>query len=115
MGYSRAVRVGDTIEVSATAASAPDGTIVHRGDVYGQTVEALRIIGEALKELGASFENVTRTRVFILDPSRWEEVARAHGEVFGEIRPTTGVIGASGFIDPEILVEIEATALLEDD
>lgn len=113
MGYSRAVRVGNTIEVSATAASAPDGTILHRGNVYGQTKEALRIIGEALKELGASFEDVTRTRVFMVDASKWEEVARAHGDTFGETRPATGLFGVSGFIVPEILVEIEATAMVD--
>ncbi len=113
MGYSRAVRVGNLIEVSGTAAAAPDGTVLHPGDVEGQTREALRIIGEALGELGASFEDVVRTRVFLADPSRWEEAGRAHGEVFGEVRPATAFIGAAGFVDPGILVEVEATAVVE--
>lgn len=113
MGYSRAVRAGNTIEVSATAASSPEGTILHPGDVYRQTKEALRIIGEALEELGASLEDVIRTRVFMVDASRWREVARAHAEVFGEIRPATGLFGVSEFIVREILVEIEATAIVE--
>jgi enamine deaminase RidA (YjgF/YER057c/UK114 family) len=112
VGYSRAVRLGDTVEVSGTAAASPDGTIVAPGDVYGQTREALRIIGDALGELGASFEDVTRTRVFMTDVSRWEEAGRAHGEVFSEIRPATILAGVNGFIDPEILVEIEVTALV---
>lgn len=113
MGYSRAVRVGDVVEVSGTAASSPDGTILFPGDIYGQTKEALGIVGQALKELGASFEDVVRTRVFMLDASQWEEAARAHGEIFGQIRPATAVIGASGFALPGILVEVEATAVVE--
>ncbi len=112
VGYSRAIRVGRIIEVSGTAAAAPDGEILARGDVYGQTRECLRIIGEALQDLGGRFEDVTRTRVFLKDPSRWEEAGRAHGEVFGAILPATTFIGAAGFVDPEILVEIEASALL---
>jgi enamine deaminase RidA (YjgF/YER057c/UK114 family) len=112
VGYSRAVRLGDTVEVSGTAAASPDGTIVAPGDVYGQAREALRIIGDALGELGASFEDVTRTRVLMTDVSRWEEAGRAHGEVFSEIRPATILAGVTGFIDPEILIEIEVTALV---
>jgi enamine deaminase RidA (YjgF/YER057c/UK114 family) len=102
------------IEVSGTAAAAPDGEILARGDLYGQTRECLRIIGEALQELGAGFEDVTRTRVFLKDPLQWEEAGRAHGEVFEAIRPATAFIGAAGFVEPEILVEIEASALLEE-
>lgn len=113
VGYSRAVRVGDTIEVSGTAGADSEGAVVTPGDVYGQTREALRIIGTALDELGAGFEDVIRTRIFLKDPSRWEEAGRAHGEVFSSIRPATILAGVTGFVDPEILVEIEATALVD--
>lgn len=112
VGYSRAVRAGDLIEVSGTVAAAPDGTVLHPGDVNAQTREALLVIGQALAELGASFDDVVRTRVFMADPSRWEEAGRAHGEVFGEIRPATTFIGAGSFVDPGFLVEIEATAVV---
>ena len=113
VGYSRAVRVGNQIEVSGTAAAGPDGEVLCPGDLYGQTKEALRIIGDALGELGASFQDVVRTRVFLKDLERWEEAGRAHGEVFSEIRPACAFIGATGFLDPELLVEIEVTAILE--
>ena len=113
VGYSRAVRVGDHIEVSGTAAAGPDGEVLAPGDLYRQTKEALRIIGDALTELGASFEDVVRTRVFLTEISRWEEAGRAHGEVFSEIRPACAFIGATGFVDPDMLVEIEATAILQ--
>jgi enamine deaminase RidA (YjgF/YER057c/UK114 family) len=114
VGYSRAVRVGNTIEVSGTAAAGPDGTILCAGDVEGQAREALRIIGDALEEAGGSLADVVRTRVFLADASTWEEAGRAHGEVFGAIRPATTFVEVSGFIDPAILVEIEATAILSD-
>ena len=114
VGYSRAVRVGNQIEVSGTAAAGPDGAVLCPGDLYGQTKEALRIIGDALGELGASFQDVVRTRVFLTDLSRWEEAGRAHGEVFSEIRPACAFIGATGFLDAELLVEIEVTAVLEE-
>lgn len=114
VGYSRAVRVGNVVEVSGTAAAGPDGSILAPGDVYGQTREALRIIGDALEELGASFEDVIRTRVFLTDVSRWEEAGRAHGEVFSEIRPANIIAGVTGFVDPEILVEVEASAVADD-
>lgn len=113
VGYSRAVRVGNTVEVSGTAAAGPDGAILAPGDVYGQAREALRIIGEALTELGAHFEDVVRTRVFLTDMSRWEEAGRAHGEVFSEIRPANIFAGVTGFVDPDILVEVEASAVME--
>ena len=114
MGYSRAVRVGNTIEVSGTAAAGPDGRILFPGDVEGQAREALRIIRDALEEAGGSLGDVVRTRIFLADASRWEEAGRAHGEVFGAIRPATTFVEVSGFIDPAILVEIEATAILSD-
>lgn len=114
VGYSRAVRIGNTVEVSGTAAAGPDGAIVAKGDVYGQTREALRIIGDALSELGAGFEDVIRTRVFLTDISRWEEAGRAHGEIFSHIRPANIFAGVTGFVDADILVEVEVSALLED-
>ena len=113
VGYSRAVRVGKTVEVSGTAAAAPDGSILSPGDVYGQARDALRIIGEALADSGASFANVVRTRVYLTDASTWQEAGRAHGEVFSEIRPANTTMAVAGFVDPAILVEIEATAILE--
>lgn len=113
MGYSRAVRVGNVIEVAGTAPAAPDGTILSPGDVEGQTRVALATIGGALRELGASFEDVVRTRVLLADEARWEEAARAHGEVFREIRPANTTVGGLRFIDPAILVEVEVTAIVD--
>ncbi len=112
VGYSRAVRSGEMIEVSGTAPAGPDGEILSPGDLYRQTREALRIIGEALHELGSAFEDVVRTRVFLLEGSDWEAAGKAHGEVFAGIRPANTTLFVSGFIDPEILVEIEATAVV---
>ena len=112
VGYSRAVRVGDQIEVSGTAAAGPDGAIIAPGDVYGQAKAALEIIGDALAELGGSFRDVVRTRVFLTDVTRWEEAGRAHGEVFSDIRPANITMGVAGFVDPQILVEIEVTAIV---
>jgi enamine deaminase RidA (YjgF/YER057c/UK114 family) len=112
VGYSRAVRVGNVIEVSGTAPADAEGRVLAPGDVYGQAREALRIIGEALGEAGASFEDVVRTRILLADASQWEAAGRAHGEVFADIRPANTTIGVSGFVDLEILVEIEATAIV---
>ena len=112
VGYSRAVRIGNHIEVSGTAAAGPDGAILSPGDVYGQTREALRIIGDALRELGGSYADVVRTRILLADVSQWEEAGRAHGEVFSEIRPANTTCSVSGFVDKAILVEIEVTAIL---
>ena len=114
VGYSRAVRVGNVVEVSGTAPAGTDGVILAPGDVEGQTREALRIIGEALAEAGASYSDVVRTRVFMTDVSKWQEAGRVHGEVFAEIRPANTIVGVSGFVDPGILVEIEVTAIVED-
>ncbi len=111
VGYSRAVRVGVVNEVSGSAAAYPDGHILSAGDLYRQTAECLRIIGEALGELGASFEDVVRTRVFLRDMSRWEDAGRGHGEVFSAIRPANTFVEVSGFVDPDILVEVEASAV----
>ncbi|MFN2543847.1 MAG: RidA family protein [Actinomycetota bacterium] len=112
VGYSRAVRVGDVVEVSGTAPAGADGEILAPGDVAGQTREALRIIGDALEAAGSSFADVVRTRVFLTDVSKWEEAGRAHGEVFHDVRPANTIVGVSGFVDPAILVEIEATAIV---
>jgi enamine deaminase RidA (YjgF/YER057c/UK114 family) len=113
MGYARAVRVGNVVEVSGTAAAAPDGTVLSPGDVEGQTRAALATIGEALGELGASFGDVVRTRVLLADASRWEDAARAHGEVFRDVRPANTTVGGLEFIDPAILVEVEVSAVVE--
>lgn len=112
VGYSRAVRVGNVIETSGTAAADPEGRILFPGDVYAQTKQALETIGAALTELGGSFDDVVRTRVLLKDVTKWEEAGRAHGEVFSSIRPANTTMQAGPFIDPEILVEIEVTAIV---
>jgi enamine deaminase RidA (YjgF/YER057c/UK114 family) len=109
VGYSRAVRAGDTIHVSGCTATV-DGEVVHEGDVQGQARVALRVVLAALEQLGAGAEHVVRTRIYLTDISRWEEAGRAHGEVFGDIRPATTLVEVSRLIDPRILVEIEADA-----
>lgn len=109
VGYARAVRVGPVIEISGCAPTADDGSTV--GDnVYEQTRQCLRVIGEALSGVGAGFDDVTRTRIFTTVPRRWREIGRAHGEVFGAIKPVTSLIGVRGFLDPTWLVEVEASA-----
>ena len=113
-GYSRAVRVGNIVDVCLTTPTAPDGTILHPGDVYKQTKLALEMVGEALAEAGATFNDVVKTRMFLLDMSKWEEAARAHAEVFRDIKPTTGWIGVSGFFTDGIVAEVEAMAVIED-
>jgi enamine deaminase RidA (YjgF/YER057c/UK114 family) len=111
VGYSRAVRVADTIHVSGTAAVGEDGRIAHEGDAYLQARRCLEIILAALDELGAGAEHVVRTRMYVRSPDDWEAVGRAHGEVFHSVRPATTMV-FTGFIDPEMLVEIEAEAVL---
>jgi enamine deaminase RidA (YjgF/YER057c/UK114 family) len=113
VGYSRAVRVGQIIEVGGTTSTDPTGNVLHKNDVYAQTREALRIVEEALIELGASVEDVVRTRIFLKDITCWEEAGRAHGELFSSISPTSTFLEAGAFLHPDILVEIEATAILE--
>jgi enamine deaminase RidA (YjgF/YER057c/UK114 family) len=109
VGYARAVRVGPLIEISGCAPTAADGSTVGQG-VYEQTRQCLRVVGEALAGVGAGFDDVTRTRIFTTVPRRWREIGRAHGEVFGAIKPVTSLIGVRGFLDPKWLVEIEASA-----
>jgi enamine deaminase RidA (YjgF/YER057c/UK114 family) len=112
VGYSRAVRVGDVIEVSGTAPADEEGRITAVGDLFQQTRNSLRIIGDALNEIGSGFEDVIRTRMYLKDVSKWLEAGRAHGEIFSSIRPANTIVGATGFVDPEILVEIEVTAIV---
>ncbi|GBD30482.1 Putative aminoacrylate peracid reductase RutC [bacterium HR32] len=111
---ARPVRVGNLVEVSGTAAADEQGNILGGDDYYEQTKAALRIIGEGLGQLGAFLEHVVRTRVYLRDPGRWEDAGRAHGEVFGQIRPANTIVGVAGFVDPRILVEVEATAVVEE-
>jgi enamine deaminase RidA (YjgF/YER057c/UK114 family) len=111
VGYSRAVRVGRHVYVAGTTAVL-DGELVGRGDAYAQTVQALRTIEASLGQAGARMEDVVRTRMFVTDISRWEEIGRAHGEFFRSIRPAATMVQVSALIDPEMLVEIEAEAVI---
>jgi enamine deaminase RidA (YjgF/YER057c/UK114 family) len=111
MGYARAVLVGETVHVSGTTGTDPSGKVLAPGDAYAQTVQAIRNIENALKRLGMGLEHVVRTRVYVTQIDRWEEVAKAHCEFFGEIHPATSLIGVARLIDPEMLVEIEAEAV----
>ena len=113
VGYSRAVRSGNLIEVSGTIALDADGNSLGMGDPYRQTVEIIGIAKRVLEQAGSGLEDVIRTRIYVTDISQWEEIGRAHGEFFGEIQPATSMVQVAGLIRPESLVEIEFTAQVD--
>ncbi len=112
IGYSRAIRVDNIIEIAGTAAVS-NGNVVHTGDAYNQTLFIIRILEHVLKQLDASLENVVRTRIYLKHISDWEDVGKAHGEYFSKIKPVSTMIAVSSMINPEMLVEIEATAIID--
>jgi enamine deaminase RidA (YjgF/YER057c/UK114 family) len=113
VGYSRAVRVGDRIEVSGTTATDADGALVGVGDPYAQTVQIVENVERALAELDAELADVVRTRMFVTDVDEWEAIGRAHGEAFGDVRPATTMVEVSGLVDPDMCVEMEAIAVVD--